>query len=188
MPSVKGRPLIPPAQPDGPADGQGQGNAYERMAAAGDVDGLWRALSDLPGSLLDRDAVFRLLLRAAGVASRTDPRAFADLVFSHLVSFGAYLALLAQHNATALARTPARQGPSLVGGLDESAVRQVLDIQQHVAGLLLAQAQVARLRQLAGERESARTTSTDGRHRLSPARRRQTTKANQTRPLAIGAS
>src|SRR5215204_2777686 len=65
----------------------------QAMAQDGDVEGLWRVLSDTPHSLIDAEGTFRLLLRAIEVSARRDPAAFSQATFARLVGFTAYLSL-----------------------------------------------------------------------------------------------
>jgi hypothetical protein len=65
----------------------------EKLAQDGDFQGVWRVLTDTTWDMLDQDECFRLLLQAAEVAARNDPRQFANAVFTKILSFSSYLLL-----------------------------------------------------------------------------------------------
>ena len=72
-------------------------------ARAGDVEALWNTLVDTPWDRIDREAVFKQLLQALEVRSRSDPERFAAEVFGRMTTLVAALLLRCHlHLATCL--------------------------------------------------------------------------------------
>jgi hypothetical protein len=129
---------------------------WRRMAAAGDVDGLWQVLTDTPWSLGDHAEIFRLLLRAIDVAVRADPARFSQGVFALMLGFGSYLMLRGQfylgslfgvHDPSQAARGMLPLPPQVLEWLP-----RLMQLQEHVAAIAESQARTARLWELAGRR------------------------------------
>jgi hypothetical protein len=131
----------------------------ERMAQAGDVDGLWRVVSETSWSMCDQAEIFRLLLRAIEVKAGKDPVGFSEALFARMAGLGGYLVLrshfclltlLDQNDQAARSRGPLSLPDYVVEMLP-----RLTELQQHVAAILESQARTARLWTLAGKRRRA---------------------------------
>jgi hypothetical protein len=119
----------------------------EQMALSGDVDGLWKLLSEVSPSVTDIESTFKLLARALDVRSQRDPAAFAAEVFGRMVGFTSYLMLRTHMYAHRLVRQhdhASRGFADLPRGLTDTILPQLLEMQQNLTEMLTAQASVAR--------------------------------------------
>lgn len=140
-----------------------------QWAEAGDFERLYRLLCENSWSMIPVETVGRQLLRALEVRAQADPGAFADTILSQMLSFTTFLTFRSQHFATVLIRQ-ADQVAGSHGHRDFSIqlvdmLPRIIQLQNHVADLALAQAQCARLRQLARQQPDKRRL-TD--HEMSP--------------------
>lgn len=129
------------------------------MAQAGDVEGLWRILADADWTMLDLPTTFKHLQRAVEVASRADPAAFADALFTRILAFGHYLLLRGQFYVTAVtARHDAAargRGPTgLADEVTDALLPPLLDLQRQLAETAEAQARTARTWGLARKKKA----------------------------------
>src|SRR5690242_5957266 len=76
----------------------------EQMAVDGDVDGLWRILTETHWDLLDQGHCFRLLLRALENAVQRDPLRFTEALFGRMLSFTTFLVLRVHFRGLSLFR------------------------------------------------------------------------------------
>jgi hypothetical protein len=120
-------------------------------ARAGDVESLWNVLVNTPWDRIDREAVFKQLLQALEVRGRSDTELFAAEVFERMTTFVAWLLLRSHlHLATSLeghgraVRMRAQPPGDLPAVAVESLIPRTLQLQEHLATLLLTQASVAR--------------------------------------------
>ena len=120
-------------------------------ARMGDVENLWNVLISTPWDMIDREAVFKQLLQALEVRSRSDPERFAAEVFGRMTTFVASLLLRCHlHLATCLeqhgraVRMWAQPPGDLPAVAVETLIPRTLQLQEHLATLLLSQAGVAR--------------------------------------------
>jgi hypothetical protein len=122
-----------------------------RWASAGDVENLWSVLVNTPWDRIDREAVFKQLLQALEVRSRSDPERFAAEVFERMTTLVTSLLLRCHlHLATCLeqhgqaVRMRGQPPGDLPAVAVESLIPRTLQLQEHLATLLLTQASVAR--------------------------------------------
>ena len=120
-------------------------------ASTGDVEALWNVLVNTPWDRIDREAVFKQLLQALEVQSKSDPEQFAAAVFERMTTFVASLLLRCHlHLATSLeehsraVRMRAQPPGDLPAVAVESLIPRTMQLQEHLATLLLSQASVAR--------------------------------------------
>lgn len=121
-------------------------------ARTGDVDSLWQLLSRSRWDAIDQEDVVKLLIRALEVRSRADPAQFAADVMGRMTVFVATL-MMRSHLLLAAAieqdgraaRMRARPPGDLPPVAIESLIPRVLELHEHLASLLAAQASVARL-------------------------------------------
>lgn len=119
-------------------------------ARGGDVDSLWRLLVDSPPDRIDQEDVFKLLIQALEVRSR-DPERFAADVFALMTAFTSSILLRchlypAKHiegsgRAARMRGQPPGDLPNLAV---EKLIPRVVQLQEHLAALLLSQSSVAR--------------------------------------------
>lgn len=120
-------------------------------AKNGDVEPLWRLLADSPWDRIDREDVVKLLFQALEVRSRADPARFAADVMGRMTVFVTTL-MMRSHLLLAAAieqdgravRMRARPPGDLPRVAVESLIPRTLELQEHLASLLAAQASVAR--------------------------------------------
>jgi hypothetical protein len=120
-------------------------------ASAGAVEDLWNLLVNTPWDRIDREAVFKQLLQALEVRSRSDPERFAADVFERMTTLVTSLLLRCHlHLATCLeqhgraVRMRAQPPGDLPAVAVETLIPRTLQLQEHLATLLLTQASVAR--------------------------------------------
>lgn len=146
--------------------------ARERMAASGDVDGLWQLLCTTPGLLLNQEAAFRLLLRALETQCREDPARFSAAVFAKMVSFTTYLLYRTHFFLHAL--VPGE--PSLMGcdgryfskDVVEVLIPQLMALQGHLSEIVQSQATTARNWQLTRRKKQENDRARRRTRRTSP--------------------
>lgn len=97
----------------------------ERMAEAGDVEGLWQVLTTTSWTLLNGEETFGQLLRAIEVQSARDPAKFAEALFTRMVGFTGYL-LYRSHYYISTAIANADQDHRGTGA--RSFTRDVMDV------------------------------------------------------------
>jgi hypothetical protein len=121
------------------------------LACQGDVEGLWNTLVDTPWDRIDREAVLKQLLQALEVRSKSDPEQFAAEVFERMTTLVTSLLLrshiylvtvLEQHGRAV--RMRAQPPGDLPAVAVETLIPRTLQLQEHLATLLLSQAGVAR--------------------------------------------
>lgn len=119
-------------------------------ARDGDVDALWGLLTRSNWDAIDQEDVFQLLIRALEVQSR-DPERFAADVFARMTIFTTALLLRCHlHASSYIAQSgrAVRMRAQPPGDLPKVAVEvlipRIVQLQEHVSGLLLSQASVAR--------------------------------------------
>ncbi|MDG3005476.1 hypothetical protein [Paludisphaera mucosa] len=132
----------------------GEATARKRAAYAGDVDAVWNELVSRDVSLFGLEDAFEQLGRAIEVRCGGDPARFAAETFARMISFTTYMMMRCSFyintRISGAARSRRQFGPSEPPqDVSESLLPRLLDIQEHVAGLLEAQARVARLWTLA---------------------------------------
>jgi hypothetical protein len=122
-----------------------------RWAREGAVEDLWNVLVNTPWDRIDREAVFKQLLQALEVRSRSDPARFAAEVFERMTTLVTSLLLRCHlHLATCLeqhgraVRMRAQPPGDLPAVAVETLIPRTLQLQEHLATLLLTQASVAR--------------------------------------------
>jgi hypothetical protein len=120
-------------------------------ARESNVEAIWNILVSTPWDRIDREAVFKQLLQALEVRSRSDPEAFAAEVLGRMTTFVTSLLLRCHlHLATCLeqhgraVRMRAQPPGDLPAVAVESLIPRTLQLQEHLATLLLTQAGVAR--------------------------------------------
>jgi hypothetical protein len=120
-------------------------------ARTGDAEALWNVLVNTPWDRIDREAVFKQLLQAMEVRGRSDPERFAAEVFERMTTFVASILLRCHlHLATCLeqhgraVRMRAQPPGDLPAVAVETLIPRTMQLQEHLATLLLTQASVAR--------------------------------------------
>jgi len=127
------------------------------MADAGDVDGIWKLLTETRRSLLDLEATFRSLLRAIEVAANRDPASFSADVFAKMAGFTSYLLFRSHYYCSRLLASD--RGPLGPGAewfprdVSEVVLPQLIQLQLHLGELLHLQASTTRLWELARQRQ-----------------------------------
>jgi hypothetical protein len=122
-----------------------------RSAREGDVEALWNVLVNTPWDRIDREVVFKQLLQALEVRSRSDPERFAAEVFERMTTLVTslllrchiYLVTSLEQHGRAL-RMRAQPPGDLPAVAVESLIPRTIQLQEHLATLLLSQASVAR--------------------------------------------
>ena len=120
-------------------------------AREGDVEALWNLLISTSCDMIDLEAVFKQLLQALEVRSRSDPERFAADVFERMTTLVTSLLLRCHlHLATCLeqhgraVRMRAQPPGDLPAVAVETLIPRTLQLQEHLGALLLSQASVAR--------------------------------------------
>jgi hypothetical protein len=122
-----------------------------RWAREGDVDSLWDVLVKTPWDRIDREEVFKLLLQALVVRGRSDPEQFAADAFARMTIFVTHLLMrchlnlgncIEQNGRTV--RMRAQPPGDLPQVAVETLIPRTLQLQEHLATLLLSQASVTR--------------------------------------------
>ncbi len=125
----------------------------EKMVQEGDFQGLWQELLDEKWSLIDQAECFRLLLQSVEVAARTNPRQLSADMFAKTISFCSYLLLRTHFQlGTLFARHDEcmrSMGDLPVPREITEALPALMQLQEHLAVMLEAQARAARMWQLA---------------------------------------
>jgi hypothetical protein len=122
-----------------------------RWAREGAVEDLWNVLVNTSWDRIDREAVFKQLLQALEVRSKSDPERFAadvfermtTLVTSLLLRCHIYLVTSIEEHGRAV-RMLAKPPGDLPAVAVERLIPRTLQLQEHLATLLLSQASVAR--------------------------------------------
>jgi hypothetical protein len=122
-----------------------------RWAREGDVEALWNVLISTPWDRIDREEVLRHLAQALEVQSRADPERFANAVMSRMTVFATTLLMrchlhlgdCVEQGGRAL-RMRAQPPGDLPRVAVEALIPRTLELQQHLATLLLTQAGIAR--------------------------------------------
>ena len=127
---------------------------HEKMAREGDIQGLWRVLTDNDRTVIDQTECFRLLLQAVEVAAQAEPGRFSAEVFARVLGFSTYLLLrthlqlgflLDRHDACSRTASNSPLPHAVV-----EALPALIQLQEHVAAMAESQARAARLWGLAG--------------------------------------
>jgi hypothetical protein len=115
------------------------------------VENLWDVLISTPWDRIDREAVFELVVQALEVRSRSDPEEFARAAYSRMTVFTSailmrchlYLSTYVEQSGRAV-----RMRGQPPGDLPEPAVEtlipRLVQLQEHLAALLISQSSVAR--------------------------------------------
>jgi hypothetical protein len=122
-----------------------------RWAREGDVEALLNVLISTPWDRIDREEVLRHLAQALGVQSRDDPALFAAAMMSRMTVFATTI-LMRSHlhlddcveqggRAQRMRGQPPGDLPRVAV---EALVPRVMELQQHVAALFVAEASIAR--------------------------------------------
>jgi hypothetical protein len=128
-------------------------------ASEGDVESLLAEIRTRPWSLFPIDEVFKHLLAACEVRARSDPEAFARLLFAEMVAINGFI-LLRTHVFIAdrvVGRGPFACKPALTdfsADVAERLLPRLAEMQRGLAEVLVAQAQTARLWGLARAKEA----------------------------------
>ena len=137
-------------------------------AREGDVSALWNVLVNTPWDRIDREAIFKQVLQALEVRSRSDPEEFARAAYSHMTAFTSALLMRCQLYLSTYVEECGRAVRMRVqppGDLPEAAVARlipkVLEMQEHLSVLLTAEAAVARQWSLVGKNKGRRDLAPD---------------------------
>ncbi len=133
--------------PPGPSPRQ----VRRQWAVDGNVEALWKLLVQSRWCDIDREDIFKLLIQAMEVQSRADPARFAAdtmgrmtvLVTSLLMRSHLHLAVCVEQDGRAVRRRAQPPGdlPRLAV---EVLIPRTLNLQEHLASLLVAQSSIAR--------------------------------------------
>jgi hypothetical protein len=136
-----------PKQPPGPRPSE----IWAGWAREGNVEDLWSLLLDRPWVRIDREKVLGHLTQALEVRSRADPEEFAARVLSRMTVFATTLLLRCHLHLAACVEQDGRDRHmhgyppgDLPKVAVEALVPRVLEMQQHVAALFVAEASIAR--------------------------------------------
>lgn len=151
------------SRPDTTSDGLTPRQRREAWARTGQFELLLEELRTLDPSLLDHDDQWQLVLEAIEVRALLDPEAFAGEMLGRLVAFTANLTLRSQFAfQNQLQRHDRESSGSGAAGLPaelDGPLSRLVDLQVSLAGLLAAQAAVARKWKLArGGRPAVKKT------------------------------
>jgi hypothetical protein len=128
----------------------------EQMAEEGDICGLMVDIEHAPGGTVEWNKRFQQLRRAIEVASRKEPRAFADEVFRNMITFAMYanvrLSLVCQ-TMISTRDTSAHSPASLPGDLTSDTLPQLIQLQGHLAQLMHSWASTQRQLDLVSSRQ-----------------------------------
>jgi hypothetical protein len=120
----------------------------DRMAAEGDVDGVWAELTRSRPVAFDPGDLFPLLLKAIEVRSRRYPEKFSGEILAKVVSLTSYLALrshwLLATRIDQYDRSPQGRGRVELPPAFERVVPQLMALHGSLAEVLHTQAVVAR--------------------------------------------
>jgi hypothetical protein len=123
-----------------------------RWAREGNVDALWNVLISTSWDRIDREAVLRNLAQALEVQSQANPERFANAVMSRMTVFATTLLMRSHLHISDCVEQGGRaqrmrgQPPGdLPRVAVEALVPRVLELQQHVAALFVAEASIARM-------------------------------------------
>lgn len=164
-------------------------------ARTGDVDALWGLLSRSNWDAIDQEDIVKLLIEALQVQSR-DPERFAADVLARMTVFTTslllrshlHLASYVEHSGRAV-RMRAQPPGDLPKVAVEVLIPRVVELQEHLAGLLVSQASVARqwalVKKNHAKKDDAREVKPskardDKRPRSSPAGRSEAPKNGQS--------
>jgi hypothetical protein len=128
----------------------------EEMACSGDVSGLLHVLTTSTPGLFGVEETFRLFARAIQVRSRQDPAGFAAELFGRMVGLVGYLVMRAHIHAERLVAVHDRRDRAFAEvprELTDVLLPQLIQLQEHLAELMSAQAAVARLWALTRHKE-----------------------------------
>lgn len=127
----------------------------EKLAPEGDYQSVWKFLLENERGLIDQPECFRLLLQAVEVAARKEPRKFSADIFAKVIGFSSYLLLRSHFQISTLFD---RHDAALcsLGNLHvpreiAEIIPSLIQLQEHVAAMLEAQARAARMWGLAGK-------------------------------------
>jgi hypothetical protein len=153
-------------------------------AREGDVENLWNVLISTPWDRIDREEVLRHLAQALEVQSLADPEQFAADVMSRMTVFVTTLLLRCHlHLATCLeqhgraARMRAQPPGDLPAVAVETLIPRTMQLQEHLATLLLTQASIARQWSLVRKNEAR-----EGRDGVARPRRKANKEEARTDP------
>jgi len=134
-----------------PPPGPSPLDVRRQSAQDGDVDALWKLLVQSRWCDIDREDVLKLLIQAMEVQSRADPARFSSEVMGRMTVFVTtllmrshlHLAACVEQDGRAVRRL-ARPPGDLPRVAVEALIPRVVQLQEHLASLLVAQASVAR--------------------------------------------
>jgi hypothetical protein len=172
-------------EPRGPRPSE----VWAGWAREGNVEGLWHVLVHTPWDRIDREKVFGHLAQALEVQSRGDPTKFAAAVISRMTVFTTTLLMRAHLHLAACVEQDGRdrrmraQAPGdLPRVAVEALVPRMLEIQQHLAALFVAEASIARQWSLV-----RKTEAKAGRDRVAKPRRKADQEEARTDPDRLSA-
>jgi hypothetical protein len=120
-------------------------------AREGNIENIWNVLISTPWDRIDREEVLGHLAQALEVRSRADPKEFAAAVMSRMTVFATTLLMRCHLHLAACVEQDGRdrrmraQPPGdLPRVAVEALIPRTIELQQHVATLLLTQASIAR--------------------------------------------
>jgi hypothetical protein len=133
---------------------------WRSWAEAGDVEQLLGLLRSKPLGFYDVPHLLRLLMRACQVRARSDPRGFAEFLFSEMAAINGLLLLRAQLQIGArIAATGEGTGRAGIAELSQDLTERLLprlaELQRGVGEVLATQAATARMWALAEARRAA---------------------------------
>jgi len=144
-----------------PPPGPSKREIWKGWAEAGDVDALWDLLSRSRWCDIDREDVFKLLVQALEVRSKADPARFASEVMGRMTVFVTTLLMRSHLHLAACVEQDGRavrrraQPPGDLPRLAiEVLIPRVVQLQEHLASLLVAQSSIARQWSLVRKNES----------------------------------
>jgi hypothetical protein len=122
-----------------------------RWAREGNVEALWDVLISTPWDRIDREEVLRNLAKALEFQSRADPALFAAAMMSRMTVFATTLLMRCHLHLAACVEQDGRdrrlraQPPGdLPRVAVEALVPRVMEMEQHLAALFVAEASIAR--------------------------------------------
>lgn len=155
-----------------PPPGPSKREIWKGWAEAGDVDALWDLLSRSRWCDIDREDVLKLLIRAMEVRGRADPARFSSEVMGRMTVFVTtlllrshlHLAACIEQDGRAVSRL-ARPPGDLPRVAIEALIPRVVQLQEHLASLLVAQSSIARQWSLVRKNEAKERREGDVRPR-----------------------
>jgi hypothetical protein len=123
-----------------------------RWAREGNIEALWNVLISTPWDRIDREEVLRQMAQALQVQSQADPALFAAAMMSRMTVFATTLLMRSHLHISDCVEQGGRaqrmrgQPPGdLPRVAVEALVPRVVELQQHLAALFVAEAGIARM-------------------------------------------